>query len=209
MTSKKISKAKRQIGDQTTKGGLIGLMIYGLNKQGADPMFISLLVPVASSVLAWLSTKIGDPDLACLFIPNDDDPTKKLTRPYTVSKQPVVTAPLAGMATWVRLCCKHSDGSLWNNGIFVNRDMRNKPGIISNHARGLATDLSYRWQPQKRGRQDGRKVSLAYVNKLLQNADTLGIELVIDYAQSRSWRCDRGTWQIGKFPSGDWYHMSR
>jgi hypothetical protein len=76
MTSKKISKAKRQIGDQTTKGGLIGLMIYGLNKQGADPMFISLLVPIASSVLAWLSTKIGDPDLACLFIPNDDDKPK-------------------------------------------------------------------------------------------------------------------------------------
>jgi hypothetical protein len=133
--------------------------------------------------------------------------TKKLTRPYTVNKQPVVTAPLAGMATWVRLCCKHSDGSLWNNGIWVNRDMRGKPGIISNHARGLATDLSYRWQPQKRGRQDGRKVSLAYVNKLLQNADTLGIELVIDYAQSRSWRCDRGTWQIGKFSSSDWWHV--
>ena len=51
-------------------------MIYGLNKQGADPMFISLLVPIASSVLAWLSTKIGDPDLACLFIPNDDDKPK-------------------------------------------------------------------------------------------------------------------------------------
>jgi hypothetical protein len=45
------------------------------------------------------------------------------------------------------------------------------------------------------------------MNKLLQNADTLGIELVIDYAQSRSWRCDRGTWQIGKFSSGDWWHV--
>jgi hypothetical protein len=66
--------------------------------------------------------------------------------------------------------------------------MRGKPGIISNHARGLATDLSYRWQPPKRSRQDGRKVSRIYINKLLQNADTLGIELVIDYAQSRSWR---------------------
>jgi hypothetical protein len=71
MTSKKINKAKRQIGDQTTKGGLIGLMIYGLTKQNVDPMLISLLVPIASSVLAWLSTKIGDPELACLFIPND------------------------------------------------------------------------------------------------------------------------------------------
>jgi hypothetical protein len=73
MTSKKINKAKRQIGDQTTKGSLIGLMIYGLNAQGVDPMLISLLVPVASSILAWLSTKIGDPELACLFIPKNDD----------------------------------------------------------------------------------------------------------------------------------------
>jgi hypothetical protein len=101
------------------------------------------------------------------------------------------------MAKWVELCCKHSDSSLWNNGIWVNRDMRGKPGIISNHARGLA----------KKGKQDGRKISLEYLNKLLQNADTLGIQLVIDYAQSRSWRCDRGTWQIGKFDAGDWYHI--
>ena len=77
MTSKKISKAKRQIGDQTTKGGLIGLMIYGLNAQGVDPILISLLVPVASSVLAWASTKVGDPDLACLFISHDDEDKPK------------------------------------------------------------------------------------------------------------------------------------
>jgi hypothetical protein len=77
MTSKKISKAKRQIGDQTTKGGLIGLMIYGLNAQGVDPILISMLVPVASSVLAWASTKVGDPDLACLFIPHDDEDKSK------------------------------------------------------------------------------------------------------------------------------------
>jgi hypothetical protein len=86
--------------------------------------------------------------------------------------------------------------------------MRGKPGIISNHARGLATDVVVPLATTtKRGRQDGRKVSLAYINKLLQNADTLGIELVIDYAQSRSWRCDRGTWQIGKFDAGDWWHV--
>jgi hypothetical protein len=76
MTSKKISKAKRQIGDQTTKGGLIGIMIYALSTNNVDPVLIGLLVPVASSVLAWISTKIGDPDLACLFIPNDDDKPK-------------------------------------------------------------------------------------------------------------------------------------
>ena len=77
MTSKKISKAKRQIGDQTTKGGVIGIMIYALSTNNVDPVLIGLLVPVASSVLAWVSTKIGDPDLACLFISNDDDNPKK------------------------------------------------------------------------------------------------------------------------------------
>ena len=73
MTSKKINKAKRQIGDQTTKGGLIGLMIYGLSTNNVDPVLIGLLVPVVSSILAWVSTKVGDPNLACLFIPHDDE----------------------------------------------------------------------------------------------------------------------------------------
>lgn len=72
MTSKKINKAKRQIGDQTTKGGLIGLFIYWATTNNVDPGLISLLVPIIASVLAWLSTKVGDPDLACLFIPNDE-----------------------------------------------------------------------------------------------------------------------------------------
>ena len=131
-----------------------------------------------------------------------------MTKPYIVTKQPVVTKALMGTSEWARQATTRSDGSLFNNGTFVNRDVRGKPGIISNHARGLATDVSYRWQAQaKKGRQDGRKVSLEYLNKLLLNADTLGIQLVIDYAQSRSWRCDRGTWQIGKFDAGDWYHI--
>ncbi len=132
-----------------------------------------------------------------------------MTKPYVVTKQPVVKAPLAGMAKWVQLCCKHSNGSLWNNGIWVVRDMRGKPGIVSNHARGLATDVSYRWQAQKnKGVKDGRKQSLAYVVKLLEHADTLGIQLVIDYALKRSWKCDRGTWQpLPSVDEGDWYHI--
>ena len=113
------------------------------------------------------------------------------------------------MTKWATLACQHSDGSLWNNGTWVVRDVRGKPGIVSNHARGLATDLSYRWQSQaKKGRQDGRKVSLAYMVKLLEHADTLGIQLVIDYALQRSWKCDRGTWQpLPTVHDGDWYHV--
>jgi len=91
----------------------------------------------------------------------------------------------------------------------MNRDMKGKPGTISNHARGLATDLSYRWLAQKnKGVKDGRKQSLAYIVKLLENADTLGIQLVIDYALKRSWKCDRGTWQpLPSVDDGDWYHI--
>jgi len=71
MTAKKMNKKNRQIGDQTTKGGLIGLFIYFATTNNVDPALIALLVPIISSVLAWASTKIGDPDLACLFIPKD------------------------------------------------------------------------------------------------------------------------------------------
>ena len=71
MNAKKINKQHRQIGDQTTKGGLLGIMIYTLSRNNVDPVLIGLIVPVAASVLAWISTKIGDPDLACMFIPDD------------------------------------------------------------------------------------------------------------------------------------------
>ena len=87
--------------------------------------------------------------------------------------------------------------------------MRTRPGILSNHARGLAMDLSYRWLSQKTlGRQDGRKTSLAFIVKCLQNAEHLGIQLVIDYQLQRSWRCDRGTWKpLPSVEQGDWYHI--
>jgi len=76
MARKPINKSHRQIGDQTTKGGLIGLFIYWATQNNIDPALTALLVPIISSVLAWLSTKIGDPDLACIFIPKNDKDNK-------------------------------------------------------------------------------------------------------------------------------------
>ena len=73
MNTNKMNKGHRQIGDQTTKGGVIGIIIYALSRNNVDPVLIGLLVPVVASVLAWVSTKVGDPDLACLFIPDDKD----------------------------------------------------------------------------------------------------------------------------------------
>jgi len=129
-----------------------------------------------------------------------------MTRPYTAFKAPVAKGPLQGMDEFIRQVVKRSGGSLWNNGSWVVRDIRTKPGQISNHARGLATDLSYRKMTDK-GIADGRKIALPFIYKLLENADTLQIELVIDYAENRSWKCDRGTWLKGKWSGGDWFHV--
>ena len=71
MSKKPINKSNRQIGDQTTKGGVLGVFIYALSKNNVDPVLIGLLVPMAASVLAYLSTLIGNKDLACMFIPKD------------------------------------------------------------------------------------------------------------------------------------------
>jgi hypothetical protein len=129
---------------------------------------------------------------------------KRRLKPYTVNAAPVVTRPLAGMDLWIRRAVRHSDKSLWNNGSWIIREIKGKPGTISNHAKGVAVDLSYRYNSSTNA---GRKKSMPYINKLLQNADTLGIQLVIDYGLNRSWKCDRGTWIRGKFASGDWYHI--
>ena len=71
MSKKPINKSNRQIGDQTTKGGVLGVFIYALSKNNVDPVLIGLLVPIAASVLAYLSTLIGNKELACMFIPKD------------------------------------------------------------------------------------------------------------------------------------------
>lgn len=130
-------------------------------------------------------------------------------KPYTVNAAPIVKGPLAGMDYWITRAIKHSDKSLWNNGSWMMREIKNKPGTISNHAKGLAVDLSYRMIANTPGKSIymGRQKSLPYITKLLENADTLGIELVIDYALRRSWKCDRGTWIAGNFQTGDWYHI--
>ena len=128
-------------------------------------------------------------------------------KPYTVNAAPVVQAPLAGMDYWITRAIKHSNGCLWNNGSWIIRDIKNKPGTISNHAKGVAVDLSYRMVANVHAIYMGRQRSLPYIVKLLENADTLGIELVIDYALRRSWKCDRGTWNAGNFQTGDWYHI--
>ena len=69
--NKKINDSHRQIGDQSTKGGILGIFVYVMSRNDVDPVLIGLLVPVVASVLAYLSTLIGNKELACMFIPRD------------------------------------------------------------------------------------------------------------------------------------------
>jgi hypothetical protein len=76
MGGKRVNKTQRQTADQTVKGGVMGLLMYVAMQYNVDPGLIAASTPVVAGVLAWLSTKIGDPELACLFMGKDDKPKK-------------------------------------------------------------------------------------------------------------------------------------
>ncbi len=146
-----------------------------------------------------------------------------MAKPYTVNAAPVVEAALLGTTQWVKEAEHYSGGALWNNGTFVNRDIRGKPGQISNHARGIAMDLSFRrMEATNKGVPNGRAKSLQFINACIAQWDTLGIMLIIDYWPAdwgRSWRCDRAfadpkkAWRKAEVktftgaPGGDWWHV--
>jgi hypothetical protein len=122
--------------------------------------------------------------------------------------------PRAGMNEFIKQIIHHSDGALWNNGAYGRRDMRGKPGSLSVHATGRAVDMSYRGSAQRP--KANRKNALAFIEKLVANANVLGIEIVMDYfptPHGRAWRCDRQEWKkytkptIGGAPGGDWFHI--
>lgn len=129
---------------------------------------------------------------------------------YTVASQPIASGKLPGMDEWIRQAIKYADGCLWDNGSWVVRNMKTKgkEHIVSNHSRGLAVDLSYRLQVKNnRGKVDGEKLAQVFLNKVLQHAEILGVQLCIDYNRNRSWKIDRGTWKAGNFGVGDWLHL--
>jgi hypothetical protein len=122
--------------------------------------------------------------------------------------------PRAGMNEFIKQIIHHSDGALFNNGAYGRRDMRGKPGSLSVHATGRAVDMSYRGSAQRP--KANRKNALPFIEKLVANANVLGIEIVMDYfptPHGRAWRCDRQEWKkytkptIGGAPGGDWFHI--
>ena len=135
-------------------------------------------------------------------------------RPYIGNSDGPATGPRAGMNEFIKQVIHHSGGALWNNGSYTHRDMKGKPGSLSVHATGRAWDASYRGSA--RHPQASRKSALPFVEKLVANANELGIQMVIDYFPSpygRAWKCDRQAWSkyskptVSGAPGGDWFHI--
>lgn len=137
-----------------------------------------------------------------------------MRRPYTGDKRPVAKAATPHIVSLVE-CIEANWPALWNNGIFAIREKRSK-NQMSVHAKGTAADVSYRFIGGKGKRVGGRKQALACMAFLTENADALGLEMIIDYKFGkfgRAWRCDRGVWKVYDKPtvqfggSGDWLHI--
>lgn len=57
----------KQIVDQFTKGGVVGLGAWIALEAGVDQGLVAVLIPVATAILAWASSKFGDKAIASFF----------------------------------------------------------------------------------------------------------------------------------------------
>lgn len=137
-----------------------------------------------------------------------------MRRPYTGDKRPVAKKATPHIVALVE-CIEANWPALWNNGIFAIREKRSK-NQMSVHAKGTAADVSYRFMGTKGKRIGGRKQALACCAFLVESADALGIEMIIDYKFGkfgRAWKCTRNAWLVYDKPtvqfggSGDWLHI--
>jgi hypothetical protein len=134
-------------------------------------------------------------------------------RPYTGTKDGAAKGKRPGTEKLVELCKKRWGFS--NLGTWVVREMRGKPGQLSVHATGRAADIGYGTG------KDARAKAIEAFNWFLQNAASLGIEEIHDYAFSkygRGYRCSRADKDGGVIvykdlassagtPGGTWLHV--
>lgn len=64
---------KTQIMDQTGKGAILGLIAYAFRN---NPELAIVIIPAVSAALAWVSTLVGNPDIASFF----DKATKEIAK---------------------------------------------------------------------------------------------------------------------------------
>jgi hypothetical protein len=141
-----------------------------------------------------------------------------MKRPYTGNKDGAAAGEHPQLTALMNQLFKAYIPALWNNGSFGVRNMRGKESL-SVHATGRAADISWRNMGDgKRGvAKGGRKYAMEAMDYLVQNADALGIEMIIDYfpaPHGRAAKCDRNmAWQkytkatVSGAPNGDWFHV--
>ena len=124
-------------------------------------------------------------------------------KPYAPAKTPS-TCKRAGTEKFSDLCRRRTSWAFTNLGTWVVRDIRNKPGQMSQHSAGLALDLQY----------SDRAMCLSAIDWLVANSDELGISLVNDYLYGkygRTWICDRAAWKVHTTDTigirGSWIHI--
>lgn len=59
--------ATKQAADQTVKGGILGIAVYFAHNANVDPALIAMCMPLATALLAFISSKVSDPHLASFF----------------------------------------------------------------------------------------------------------------------------------------------
>ena len=59
--------ATKQAADQTVKGGILGIAVYIAHNANIDPALIAMCMPLATALLAFISSKVRDPHLASFF----------------------------------------------------------------------------------------------------------------------------------------------
>jgi hypothetical protein len=141
--------------------------------------------------------------------------TAATRRPYT-GFNGVAGGTTAGLQILIRTLERETQRGLWNNGAWGVRDMKGKPSNPSVHATGRAWDASWRDMADDRGRPNWYQPACRIIDRLVVNADAIGLEMVIDYFPhpwGRAWRCDRGRWRkydartVSGAPGGDWFHI--
>ena len=64
---------KTQIADQTGKGAVLAFVAYGFRN---NPELGVVILPIVSAALAWVSTLVGNPDVASFL----DKATKEIAK---------------------------------------------------------------------------------------------------------------------------------
>jgi hypothetical protein len=139
----------------------------------------------------------------------------KTKAPYT-GFDGVAAGISPGLQVLIRRIERETKKGLWNNGAYGVRDIKGQPGKKSVHATGRAVDMSWRNMPDDRGKPNYRNQAVKVIQQLINNADQIGLEMVIDYFPApwgRAWRCDRARWRkydhrtVAGAPGGDWFHI--